>query len=123
MNPRCASQPLHVHCAARGTINAPIPSASRKPSQRRERSIVEQDEHSALQPGVRFHQVLCHGVQCNGSGFIDRIAVELIFRQLRQVLEHIAAHRESVWLTTPGEIARHVIELPAGTVPGDARAR
>jgi hypothetical protein len=44
-------------------------------------------------------------------------------RQLRQVLEHIAAHRESVWLTTPGEIARHVIELPAGTVPGDARAR
>lgn len=38
-------------------------------------------------------------------------------RQLRRVLQHIAAHRDHVWLTTPGAIADHVCSLPAGTVP------
>jgi peptidoglycan/xylan/chitin deacetylase (PgdA/CDA1 family) len=42
-------------------------------------------------------------------------------RELRKVLEHIARHRDQVWLTTPGEIAQHVIGLPAGMVPGDER--
>jgi allantoinase len=39
-------------------------------------------------------------------------------RQLRRVLEHIAAHRDEVWITRPGEIATHVQSLPGGTVPG-----
>jgi allantoinase len=39
-------------------------------------------------------------------------------RQLRRVLEHIAAHRDEIWITRPGDIARHIQSLPAGTVPG-----
>ena len=39
-------------------------------------------------------------------------------RHLRRALRHIADHRDDVWLTTPGAIARHVIALPDGTVPG-----
>lgn len=39
-------------------------------------------------------------------------------RLLRKALEHIASHRDQVWFTRPGEIARHVAGLPAGTVPG-----
>ncbi len=31
-------------------------------------------------------------------------------RHLRRALEHIAARRDAVWLTTPGAIAEHVIE-------------
>ena len=40
-------------------------------------------------------------------------------RALRRVFEHIARHRDRIWLTRPGEICRHVESLPAGTVPGD----
>lgn len=43
-------------------------------------------------------------------------------RELRKVLEHIVAHKDRVWLTTPGAIAEHVANLPKGTVPGDERA-
>lgn len=39
-------------------------------------------------------------------------------RQLRRVMQHILGHRERIWLTQPGEIARHIQSLPAGTVPG-----
>ena len=39
-------------------------------------------------------------------------------RQLRRVMQHILNHRDRIWLTQPGEIARHVQHLPAGTVPG-----
>ena len=42
-------------------------------------------------------------------------------RQLRRALQHIRDCAESsgtVWLTTAGEIAEHVLQLPAGTVPG-----
>jgi peptidoglycan/xylan/chitin deacetylase (PgdA/CDA1 family) len=39
-------------------------------------------------------------------------------RQLRRVMQHILKHRERIWLTQPGEIARHIQQLPAGTVPG-----
>lgn len=42
-------------------------------------------------------------------------------RELRTLLGHIAAHRDKVWLTTPGAIAAHVAALPVGTVPGDER--
>ncbi len=40
-------------------------------------------------------------------------------RRLRSALEHIAAHREEVWFTRPGEIAAHVGGLPPGTLPND----
>jgi peptidoglycan/xylan/chitin deacetylase (PgdA/CDA1 family) len=38
-------------------------------------------------------------------------------RHLKRALKHIAAHRDAIWLTTPGAIARHCAALPAGTVP------
>lgn len=37
---------------------------------------------------------------------------------LRRALDHIMAHRDKLWVTTPGEIARYCSGLPAGTVPG-----
>lgn len=37
---------------------------------------------------------------------------------LRTALDHILARRDDVWITTPGEVARHIASLPAGTVPG-----
>ena len=39
-------------------------------------------------------------------------------RQLRRAFEHIARHRDRIWLTRPGEICAHVESLPAGVVPG-----
>ncbi len=39
-------------------------------------------------------------------------------RQLRRALEHIAAQRDGIWLTTPGAICAHIEGLPRGTVPG-----
>jgi allantoinase len=38
-------------------------------------------------------------------------------RHLKRALRHIAKHRDSIWLTTPGAIARHCQSLPAGIVP------
>lgn len=38
-------------------------------------------------------------------------------RHLKRALRHIAKHRDRIWLTTPGAIARHCLSLPAGTVP------
>jgi peptidoglycan/xylan/chitin deacetylase (PgdA/CDA1 family) len=38
--------------------------------------------------------------------------------QLRRALGHIKAHADQIWLTRAGDIARHVMSLPAGTVPG-----
>jgi len=38
-------------------------------------------------------------------------------RHLKRALRHIAARRETIWLTTPGAIARHCESLPDGTVP------
>lgn len=40
-------------------------------------------------------------------------------RELRRALEHVANHRDKVWLTRPGNICRHIEGLPKGTVPGD----
>lgn len=37
-------------------------------------------------------------------------------RHLRRALQHIAAHRERIWLTTSGAIARHIEGLPADIV-------
>jgi hypothetical protein len=38
-------------------------------------------------------------------------------RHLKRALRHIAQHRDKIWLTTPGAIARHCVGLPAGIVP------
>ena len=38
-------------------------------------------------------------------------------KHLKRALRHIAARRDEIWLTTPGAIARHCEQLPAGTVP------
>jgi peptidoglycan/xylan/chitin deacetylase (PgdA/CDA1 family) len=40
-------------------------------------------------------------------------------RHLRRALQHVAAHRDGVWVTTAGAIAAHAAALPPGTVPGD----
>ena len=39
-------------------------------------------------------------------------------RQFRRVIEHITAHRDKIWLTTPGAICAHIESLPDGVVPG-----
>jgi peptidoglycan/xylan/chitin deacetylase (PgdA/CDA1 family) len=38
-------------------------------------------------------------------------------RQLRRAFKHIASHRDTIWLTNPGEICSHIEGLPPGTVP------
>lgn len=38
-------------------------------------------------------------------------------KHLRRALAHIAAHRETLWLTTPGAVATHCLSLPAGVLP------
>jgi allantoinase len=38
-------------------------------------------------------------------------------RHLRRALSYIAARRSAIWLTRPGDIARHVMSLPDGVVP------
>jgi peptidoglycan/xylan/chitin deacetylase (PgdA/CDA1 family) len=39
-------------------------------------------------------------------------------RPLRQALQHILSHRDRLWVTRPGELARYVATLPKGVVPG-----
>jgi allantoinase len=39
-------------------------------------------------------------------------------RPFREAVRHIAERRDALWITTPGEIARYCMALPAGTVPG-----
>ncbi|MBM3480545.1 MAG: polysaccharide deacetylase [Alphaproteobacteria bacterium] len=39
-------------------------------------------------------------------------------RYLRRALQHVAARRDGVWITTAGAIAAHAAALPAGMVPG-----
>ncbi|MDS1138827.1 polysaccharide deacetylase family protein [Pusillimonas sp. SM2304] len=68
-----------------------------------------------LEESATFPSVYCVSLHTFMTGHPHRI------RQLRGVLEHIQAHRESIWLTTPGQIATHVAALPKGTVPGDER--
>lgn len=36
----------------------------------------------------------------------------------RDAVRHIMAHRDAIWITTPGDIARYCEGLPKGTVPG-----
>ena len=37
-------------------------------------------------------------------------------RQFRRLIEHIAAHRERIWLTRPGAIAEPARSLPDGII-------
>ena len=39
-------------------------------------------------------------------------------RPLREALRHVLAHRDRLWVTRPGELARYVAGLPKGVVPG-----
>ena len=39
-------------------------------------------------------------------------------RAFRDAVRHIMRHRDALWITTPGEIARYCESLPKGTVPG-----
>lgn len=39
-------------------------------------------------------------------------------RQLRRAFQHIARHRDQVWITRPGEICAHIENLSPGIVPG-----
>lgn len=39
-------------------------------------------------------------------------------RRLRRALQHIAKHRDLIWLTRPRDICAHVESLPPGMVPG-----
>jgi len=39
-------------------------------------------------------------------------------RALRGAVRHLMAHRDRLWITTPGEIARYCETLPKGTLPG-----
>ncbi len=41
-------------------------------------------------------------------------------RRLRRAFEHIAAHRDVIWLTRPRDICRHIESLPDGVVAGSA---
>lgn len=38
-------------------------------------------------------------------------------RAFRRAMEHVLRHRDRLWLTTPGEVARHCTALPPGIVP------
>ncbi len=38
-------------------------------------------------------------------------------RRLHRAFEHIAAHRDEIWLTRPRDICAHIESLPPGTVP------
>jgi allantoinase len=59
----------------------------------------------------RFPQVWCLSLHTFLSGQPHRI------RQLRTVFHHLAAHRDDIWLTTPGRISDHIKSLPTDTVP------
>jgi peptidoglycan/xylan/chitin deacetylase (PgdA/CDA1 family) len=38
-------------------------------------------------------------------------------RAFRRAVEHVLRQREHLWITTPGEVARHCAALPPGTLP------
>ena len=40
-----------------------------------------------------------------------------LLKHLKRALRHIASRRETIWLTTPGAIARHCAALPDGIIP------
>ena len=66
--------------------------------------MVLQSAHQPLVMGIALHAYL--------------VGQPFRLRHLRRALRHITDHAGAgVWLTTPGAIARHVRDLPEGTVP------
>jgi len=39
-------------------------------------------------------------------------------RALRRAMQHVLRHRDDLWITTPGEIARYCAAMPDGIIPG-----
>ena len=66
--------------------------------------MLEQSESAPLVMGVALHPYIV--------GQPHRL------RHLRRALQHIAAHRSRIWLTTSGGVAAHIDALPAGSAPG-----
>jgi peptidoglycan/xylan/chitin deacetylase (PgdA/CDA1 family) len=66
--------------------------------------MLEQSEGEPLVMGLALHAYV--------------VGQPFRLRHLRRALRHIAERRDEVWITTAGAIARHVIALPPGTVPG-----
>jgi allantoinase len=65
-----------------------------------------------LEESRRRPLVFCFSLHTFVLGYPFRI------RPLREVMKHVVAHRNDIWLTTPGEIAAYCAGLPAGTIPG-----
>jgi len=61
-----------------------------------------------------------HPLVCGVSLHTFVVGQPFRFAQLRRALGHLKSHAgfDRVWLTTPGEIARYAMQLPAGTIPG-----
>ena len=65
--------------------------------------MLEQSEDAPLVMGVALHAYIV--------GQPHRL------RPLRRALQHIAAARDKLWITTTGRIADHCLALPAGFIP------
>jgi allantoinase len=74
--------------------------------------MVKLSEKQPLVSGVSLHTF------CTGQPF--RLAQ--VERALRDIMSD-PAFAATVWVTTPGEIARYVAALPPGTITGDSRSR
>jgi allantoinase len=55
---------------------------------------------------------------CAVSVHLFIIGQPLRLRAFRDAIRHILRHRDRLWITTPGEIARYCESLPKGTIPG-----
>jgi peptidoglycan/xylan/chitin deacetylase (PgdA/CDA1 family) len=66
--------------------------------------MVEQSSAAPLVMGIALHAYIV--------GQPHRL------RPLRRALQHIAAARDKIWITTAGSIADYCLALPEGTVPG-----
>lgn len=65
--------------------------------------MLEQSASGPLVMGVALHPYL--------------VGQPYRLRHLKRALRHIAAARQTVWLTRAGEIAKHCMALPAGIIP------
>ena len=73
--------------------------------------IVDQFDEMLLQSGKR-------PLVCTVALHPFAIGQPYRLRALRRALSHVLEHRDDLWITTPGEIARYCAGLPPGTVPG-----
>lgn len=63
-----------------------------------------------------LHQSRRHALVFNLSLHPFLVGFPFRVRQLRRALQHIASHRERIWLTHPGRIAEHAAALPPGVI-------